>query len=30
MLTIDALKEAGKSCVVLHNYCINNYKNVNT
>jgi hypothetical protein len=26
MLTIDTLKEAGKSCVVLHNYYINNYK----
>jgi hypothetical protein len=26
MLTVDTLKEAGKSCVVLHNYYINNYK----
>jgi hypothetical protein len=26
MLTVCTLKEAGKSCVVLHNYCINNYK----
>jgi hypothetical protein len=26
MLTADTLKEAGKSCVVLHNYYINNYK----
>jgi hypothetical protein len=26
MLTIDTLKEAGKSCVVLHDYYINNYK----
>jgi hypothetical protein len=26
MLTIDTLKEAGKSCVILHNYYINNYK----
>jgi hypothetical protein len=26
MLTIDTLKEANKSCVVLHNYYINNYK----
>jgi hypothetical protein len=26
MLTISTLKEAGKSCVVLHNYYINNYK----
>jgi hypothetical protein len=26
MLTIDTLKEAGKSYVVLHNYYINNYK----
>jgi hypothetical protein len=25
MLTIDALKQAGKSCVELHNYYINNY-----
>jgi hypothetical protein len=24
------IKEASKSCVVLHNYYINNYKNVNT
>jgi hypothetical protein len=26
MLTLDTLKEASKSCVVLHNYYINNYK----
>ena len=26
MLTIGTLKEAGKSCVVLHNYYISNYK----
>jgi hypothetical protein len=26
MLTVDTIKEAGKSCVVLHNYYINNYK----
>jgi hypothetical protein len=26
MLTADTLKEAGKSCVVLHNYYINNHK----
>jgi hypothetical protein len=26
MLTVDTLKEAGKSCVVLHDYYINNYK----
>jgi hypothetical protein len=26
MLTVDALKWAGKSCVELHNYYINNYK----
>jgi hypothetical protein len=26
MLTIDTLKEAGKFCVVLHDYYINNYK----
>jgi hypothetical protein len=26
MLTVDALKQAGKSCVELHNYYINNYK----
>jgi hypothetical protein len=25
MLTVDALKLAGKSCVELHNYYINNY-----
>jgi hypothetical protein len=25
MLTVNTLKEAGKSCVVLHNYYINNY-----
>jgi hypothetical protein len=27
MLTIDTLKEVDKSCAVLHNYYINNYKN---
>jgi hypothetical protein len=26
MLTVDTLKQAGKSCVELHNYYINNYK----
>jgi hypothetical protein len=26
MLTVDVLKQAGKSCVKLHNYYINNYK----
>jgi hypothetical protein len=26
MLIVDTLKEAGKSCVVLHGYYINNYK----
>jgi hypothetical protein len=26
MLTIEALKQAGKSCVELQNYYINNYK----
>jgi hypothetical protein len=26
MLTVGTLKEAGKSCVILHNYYINNYK----
>jgi hypothetical protein len=26
MLTADTLKEAGKSCGILHNYYINNYK----
>jgi hypothetical protein len=26
MLTVGTLKEAGKSCVVLHDYYINNYK----
>jgi hypothetical protein len=31
MFTIDTLKEASKSCVVLHDYYINNYKkNINT
>jgi hypothetical protein len=25
MLTVDALTQAGKSCVELHNYYINNY-----
>jgi hypothetical protein len=26
MLTVDALKQVGKSCVKLYNYYINNYK----
>jgi hypothetical protein len=26
ILIVDALKQAGKSCVELHNYYINNYK----
>jgi hypothetical protein len=26
MLTVNALKQVGKSCVELHNYYINNYK----
>jgi hypothetical protein len=26
MLIVDTLKEASKSCLVLHNYYINNYK----
>jgi hypothetical protein len=26
MLTVDALKQMGKSCVELHNYYINNWK----
>jgi hypothetical protein len=26
MLTVDAFKQASKSCVELHNYYINNYK----
>jgi hypothetical protein len=26
MLTVDTLREAGKSCVELHKYYINNYK----
>jgi hypothetical protein len=26
MLTVSTLKEAGKFCVVLHNYYISNYK----
>jgi hypothetical protein len=26
MFTVDTLKEAGKSCVALHDYYINNYK----
>jgi hypothetical protein len=26
MLTVDVLKQVGKSCVELHNYYINNYK----
>jgi hypothetical protein len=28
MLTVDTLKEASKSCLVLHNYYINNYKKI--
>jgi hypothetical protein len=30
MLTIGTLKEASKSCVILHNYYINNYKKTST
>jgi hypothetical protein len=30
MLTVDVLKIAGKSCVELHNYYINNYHKVKT
>jgi hypothetical protein len=31
MLTLNTLKEGGNSCVILHNYYINNYKkNINT
>jgi hypothetical protein len=30
MLTVSTLKEAGKSCVILHNYYINNYKKTST
>jgi hypothetical protein len=30
MLTVGTLKEAGESCVVLHNYYINNYKKTST
>jgi hypothetical protein len=30
MLTVGTLKEAGKSCVILHNYYINNYKKMST
>jgi hypothetical protein len=30
MLIVNTLKEAGKSCVVLHNYYINNYKKTST
>jgi hypothetical protein len=30
MLTVNTFKEVSESCVVLHNYYINNYKNVNT
>jgi hypothetical protein len=26
MLTVETLKEVGKSCVIFHNYYINNYK----
>jgi hypothetical protein len=26
MLTADQLRQAGKCCVGLHNYCIQNYK----
>jgi hypothetical protein len=26
MLTVGTLKKDGKSCVILHNYYINNYK----
>jgi hypothetical protein len=26
MLTVNTLKEASKSCVILHNYYIDNYK----
>jgi hypothetical protein len=26
MLTVNVLKQVGKSCVKLHNYYINNYK----
>jgi hypothetical protein len=26
MLTVEVFKQAGKSCVELHNYYINNYK----
>jgi hypothetical protein len=26
MLAVDTLKEAGKSCVILHDYYNNNYK----
>jgi hypothetical protein len=28
MLTVDALKLPGKSCVKLHNYYINNYNKI--
>jgi hypothetical protein len=30
ILTVDALKQTGKSCVKFHNYYINNYKKVKT
>jgi hypothetical protein len=30
MLTIGTVEEAGKSCVVLHNYYVNNYKKMST
>jgi hypothetical protein len=30
MLTVNTLKEAGKSCVILHDYYINNYKKTST
>jgi hypothetical protein len=29
-LTVDTLKEASKSCVIVHNYYINNYKKTST
>jgi hypothetical protein len=30
MLAVDTLKEAGKSCVILHDYYNNNYKKTST
>jgi hypothetical protein len=30
ILTIDTLKQTGKSCVKFHNYYINNYKKIKT